>query len=67
MHLCYTKLFYLGFDNWHSGGSNEGYYDQKMECPKYYDERIDFKRSQDKEDKSFDFDTHPRESERRYV
>lgn len=57
-----------GFDNWHTAGSSDAYYDQKLDCTKLYDERHDFKRSQsqDKEEKPFDFESHPHEIDHRY-
>ncbi|KFM74764.1 Protein PRRC2C, partial [Stegodyphus mimosarum] len=44
-----------GYENWHSPSSNDGYYDQKLESNKIYDQRHEFKRSgSDKDEKPFD-------------
>ncbi|XP_055933598.1 protein PRRC2B-like isoform X2 [Argiope bruennichi] len=50
------------YDNWHSPSSGEGYFDQKMDS-KMYDQRHDFKKVSEKEEK--EFDSHIHESERR--
>ncbi|GIX74504.1 protein PRRC2B [Caerostris darwini] len=53
-----------GYDNWHSQSPNEGYFDQKVDSSKIYDQRHDFKKGvPEKEEKIFD--SHTRETDRR--
>ncbi|GFU32567.1 protein PRRC2B [Nephila pilipes] len=58
------QLNSTGYDNWHSPSSNEGYFDQKVDSSKMYDQRHEFKKGVPEKDEKA-FDSHSRESDRR--